>query len=98
MREISKEEILQRCLYPMINEGFKILEEGMAIRASDIDIIWINGYGWPIYEGGPMFYGNLIGYDKILSWLQEMEKEHGSDFTPSPYLEKVVEEKINIFN
>ena len=97
-REIQKEEILQRCLYPMVNEGFKILDEGMAIRASDIDIIWINGYGWPIYEGGPMFYGNLIGYDKILSWLQEMEKEHGNDFTPSPYLEKVVEEKINIFN
>ena len=97
-REIQREEILQRCLYPMVNEGFKILDEGMAIRASDIDIIWINGYGWPIYEGGPMFYGNLIGYDKILSWLQEMEKEHGSDFTPSPYLEKVVDEKINIFN
>ena len=97
-REIEKDEILQRCLYPMINEGFKILDEGMAIRASDIDIIWINGYGWPIYEGGPMFYGNLVGYDKILSWLQDMEKEHGSDFSPSPYLEKVVEEKINIFN
>ena len=97
-REIEKDEILKRCLYPMINEGFKILDEGMAIRASDIDIIWINGYGWPIYEGGPMFYGNLIGYDKILSWLQDMEKEHGSDFSPSPYLEKIVEEKINIFN
>ena len=97
-REIEKDEILQRCLYPMINEGFKILDEGMAIRASDIDIIWVNGYGWPIYEGGPMFYGNLVGYDKILSWLQDMEKEYGSDFSPSPYLEKVVEEKINIFN
>ena len=97
-REIEKDEILKRCLYPMINEGFKILDEGMAIRASDIDIIWINGYGWPIYEGGPMFYGNLIGFDKILSWLQDMEKEHGNDFSPSPYLEKVVEEKINIFN
>ena len=97
-REIEKDEILQRCLYPMINEGFKILDEGMAIRASDIDIIWINGYGWPIYEGGPMFYGNLIGYDKILSWLQGMEKDYGSDFSPSPYLEKVVKEKINIFS
>ena len=97
-REIEKDEILQRCLYPMINEGFKILDEGMAIRASDIDIIWINGYGWPIYEGGPMFYGNLIGYDKILTWLQDMEKEYGSDFSPSPYLEKVVKEKINIFS
>jgi len=97
-RIIGNEEILERCLYPMINEGFKILEEGMAIRASDIDIIWINGYGWPVYEGGPMFYGNTIGFEKILEWLRKMEKEHGSDFTPSPYLEKVVEEKLNIFN
>ncbi len=96
-REISKEEILERCLYPMINEGFKILEEGMAIRASDIDIVWINGYGWPIYEGGPMFYGQLIGYEKILKWHKEMEENFGSDFTPSPYLEKVVNEKINLF-
>jgi len=96
-REISKEEILERCLYPMINEGFKILEEGMAIRASDIDIVWINGYGWPIYEGGPMFYGQLIGYDKILKWHKEMEEKFGPDFTPSSYLEKVVNEKINLF-
>ena len=96
-REISKEEILERCLYPMINEGFKILEEGMAIRASDIDIVWINGYGWPMYEGGPMFYGQLIGYDKVLKWHQEMEEKFGSDFSPSPYLEKVVNEKINLF-
>ena len=96
-REISKEEILERCLYPMINEGFKILEEGMAIRASDIDIVWINGYGWPIYEGGPMFYGQLIGFDKILRWHKEMEEKFGTDFAPSPYLEKVVNEKINLF-
>ena len=96
-REISKEEILERCLYPMINEGFKILEEGMAIRASDIDIVWINGYGWPMYEGGPMFYGQLIGYDKVLKWHQEMEEKFGPDFSPSPYLEKVVNEKINLF-
>ena len=97
-RSINKEEIIERCLYPMINEGFKILEEGMAIRASDIDIIWINGYGWPVYEGGPMFYGNLIGFEKILEWLKKMEEEYGNDFTPSPYLERVVKEKLNIFN
>ena len=96
MRDISKEEILERCLYPMINEGFKILEEGMAIRASDIDIVWTNGYGWPVYEGGPMFYGNLVGYDKVLEWLQKAEKELGPEFKPSPYLERVVAEKINI--
>jgi len=96
MREITKEEILERCLYPMINEGFKILEEGMAIRASDIDIVWTNGYGWPVYEGGPMFYGNLVGYDKVLAWLQNAEKELGPEFKPSAYLERVVAEKINI--
>ena len=96
MRDISKEEILERCLYPMINEGFKILEEGMAIRASDIDIVWTNGYGWPVYEGGPMFYGNLVGYDKVLAWLQNAEKELGPEFKPSTYLERVVAEKINI--
>ena len=97
LRDISKEEILERCLYPMINEGFKILEEGMAIRASDIDIVWINGYGWPAYEGGPMFYGSLVGFDKILDWLKKKEQELGSEFKPSSYLEKVVNENINIF-
>ncbi len=97
MRDVSKEEILERCLYPMINEGFKILEEGMAIRASDIDIVWTNGYGWPVYEGGPMFYGNTIGFDKILFWLKKAELELGPEFKPSAYLEKVVTEEINIF-
>ena len=57
-RKISDEEILERCIYPMINEGAKILEEGKAQRASDIDIVWINGYGWPVYRGGPMFYAD----------------------------------------
>ncbi len=97
MRDVGKEEILERCLYPMINEGFKILEEGMAIRASDIDIVWTNGYGWPVYEGGPMFYGNTIGFDKILFWLKKAELELGPEFKPSAYLEKVVTEEINIF-
>jgi len=94
---ITKEEILERCLYPMINEGFKILEEGMAIRASDIDIVWTNGYGWPVYEGGPMFYGNTVGFDKVLFWLKKAELELGPEFKPSAYLEKVVTEEINIF-
>ncbi len=58
---ISDEEILERCIYPMINEGAKILEEGKAQRASDIDIVWIYGYGWPVYRGGPMFYADTVG-------------------------------------
>jgi len=60
-RHITDEEILERCIYPMVNEGAKILEEGKAIRPSDIDIVWQNGYGWPAYRGGPMFYGDLVG-------------------------------------
>jgi 3-hydroxyacyl-CoA dehydrogenase len=64
-RTIDDQEILERCVYPMINEGAKILEEGIAIRASDIDVVWIYGYGWPVYRGGPMFYADLVGLAKI---------------------------------
>ena len=60
-RKIGDAEILERCIYPMINEGAKILEEGKAQRASDIDIVWIYGYGWPVYRGGPMFYADTVG-------------------------------------
>ena len=91
-RTISDEEILERCVYPMINEGAKILEEGKAIRASDIDIVWINGYGWPVYRGGPMFYGEQIGLDKVLAKMKEFEGAYGDDFKPAPLLEKLVAE------
>jgi len=92
-RPISGEEILERCIYPMINEGAKILEEGKAQRASDIDIVWINGYGWPVYRGGPMFYADLIGPDKVLAKLREFEATMGDDFKPAPLLESVAAEK-----
>jgi 3-hydroxyacyl-CoA dehydrogenase len=91
-REISDQEILERCLYPMVNEGAKILEEGKAIRASDIDIVWINGYGWPVYRGGPMFWGELVGLDKILAKMKEFQAAHGDDFKPSALLERLVAE------
>ncbi len=91
-RTISDEEILERCLYPMINEGAKILEEGKAIRASDIDIVWINGYGWPVYRGGPMFYGDTIGLDKVLAKMKEFEAQMGADFKPAKLLETMVAE------
>ena len=78
-REIGDEEILERCLYPIINEGALILDEGMAQRASDIDIVWINGYGWPVYRGGPMFWAqNEAGLDKIVAGLERM----GMDVSP----------------
>jgi 3-hydroxyacyl-CoA dehydrogenase len=92
-RTISDEEILERCIYPMINEGAKILAEGKAQRASDIDIVWINGYGWPVYRGGPMFYADLVGPDKVLAKLKEFEATMGDDFAPAPLLENVVAEK-----
>ena len=89
-RVVPDQEILQRCIYPMINEGAKILEEGMAIRASDVDIVWINGYGWPIYRGGPMFYGDTVGLAVVLDTMRDFEARLGSDFKPSPLLEKMV--------
>jgi len=91
-RTISDEEIIERCIYPMINEGAKILEEGKAQRASDIDIVWINGYGWPVYRGGPMFYGDLIGLDKVLARMKEFQAQMGDDFKPARLLEKLVAE------
>jgi len=91
-RKISDEEILERCVYPMINEGAKILEEGKAIRASDIDIVWINGYGWPVYRGGPMFYGDTVGLDKVLAKMKEFQAQMGDDFKPAALLEKLVAE------
>jgi len=91
-RAISDEEILERCIYPMINEGAKILEEKKAIRASDIDIVWINGYGWPVYRGGPMFYGDLIGLDNVLAKMKEWQGTMGDVFKPSALLEKLVAE------
>ncbi|MFT3802967.1 MAG: 3-hydroxyacyl-CoA dehydrogenase NAD-binding domain-containing protein [Burkholderiaceae bacterium] len=91
-RQISETEILERCIYPMINEGAKILEEGIAIRPSDIDIVWINGYGWPVYRGGPMFYADTVGLDKVVAKLKEYAPKLGSDFTISPLLEKMAAE------
>ncbi|MCK0098434.1 3-hydroxyacyl-CoA dehydrogenase NAD-binding domain-containing protein [Qipengyuania sp. S6317L1] len=69
-REISKDEIRERLLYPMVNEGAKILDEGMAQRASDIDVVWINGYGWPLHTGGPMFWASTVGLDEVVAGLE----------------------------
>ncbi len=89
-RSVSDEEILERCIYPMINEGVKILEEGKAIRSSDIDVVWQNGYGWPVYRGGPMWYGDQIGPAKVLEKMKEFQAKMGDDFKPAALLEKLV--------
>jgi 3-hydroxyacyl-CoA dehydrogenase len=91
-RTVPDDEILERSIYPMINEGVKILAEGMAIRASDIDVIWISGYGWPAYRGGPMFYAQQVGFAKVLARLRDLQKEYGDAFAPAPLLEQMVDE------
>ncbi len=91
-RPVSDAEILQRCIYPMINEGAKILEEGKAIRASDIDVVWINGYGWPAYRGGPMFHGDSIGLQVVLDKMRDFESRLGADFKPAKLLETLAAE------
>lgn len=95
-REINQEEILERCILPMINEGFKILQEGMAERASDIDVIYVNGYGWPVYRGGPMFYADHVGAETVLKKLRGYQERLGEAFAPAPLLEKVVAKDLRI--
>lgn len=85
-RAIDDQEILERCLYPMVNEGAKILEEGMAQRASDIDVTWMNGYGWPAYTGGPMFWADQLGLDVIVAGLEKHMDKLEDGFTISPLL------------
>ncbi|HET8934428.1 MAG TPA: 3-hydroxyacyl-CoA dehydrogenase NAD-binding domain-containing protein [Polyangiales bacterium] len=91
-RKISDQEILERCLYSMVNEGAKILEEGIAQRASDIDVVWINGYGWPVYRGGPMFWADSIGLAKVYESVQAFEKQFGSKWKPSNLLKQLAEQ------
>jgi 3-hydroxyacyl-CoA dehydrogenase len=90
--EIGDREILERCIYPMINEGAKILEEGIAQRPSDIDVVWVYGYGWPRYRGGPMFFADTDGVEDVLDVLEKYEAKHGAAFTPSQLLVQLVEE------
>ncbi len=92
-RQISDQEILERCLYPMINEGARILEEGIAARALDIDIIWINGYGFPAYRGGPMFWADAIGLKTVCAAYRKYAGQCGDTYwKPAPLLEKLARE------
>ena len=91
-REIPEQEILERLLYPMVNEGAKILEEKLAIRASDIDVIWVYGYGWPVYRGGPMYWADQIGLKAIRDRLRELERQYGDFFRPANLLSTLADE------
>jgi len=93
-REMSDQEILQRCLYPLINEGIQILDEGIAYRSGDCDLIWVNGYGFPAWRGGPLWYAEEIGLDQVLEGMNRYRESLGDYgerwFKPAPLLESLV--------
>jgi len=91
-KTLSEEEILKRCLYGMVNEGAKLLELGVALRPSDIDIVYVTGYGFPARHGGPMFHADRIGLDKVLADIRRFHAEHGFWWQPAPLLERLVRE------
>src|SRR5690348_5759804 len=91
-RQIPAEEIVDRCIYALVNEGARILEEGYAARAVDIDIIYINGYGFPAYRGGPMWYADTVGLKKVYDRITEFQRTHGELWEPAPLLKKLAEE------
>ncbi len=86
-RPIAPAEIIERLVYPMINEGARILDEGIAERPGDIDAIWLHGYNWPAWRGGPMFYADLVGLARIRDRLQEFASATGdASLQPAPLL------------
>ncbi len=91
-RAIGDDEIVPRCLYPLVNEGAKILDEGLALRASDIDVIWMHGYGFPRYRGGPMFWADLVGLRTIYDTMSRLHDEHGEWLDPAPLLRRLAEQ------
>jgi 3-hydroxyacyl-CoA dehydrogenase len=91
-RQFTDDEIAERTLYGLINEGARVLEEGHALRSSDIDVIYVNGYGFPAWRGGPMFYADSIGLNRIVERLGSFEKEFGPRWKVSPLLRKLAED------
>lgn len=92
-RQIDDQEILERMIYPMINEGARILEEKIAARPSDIDVVWLYGYGWPIYRGGPMFYADQVGLKKVAERLSFYAKQtNDPSLEPAPLLKRLADE------
>ncbi len=92
-RKIADDEIVERCIYALANEGARILDEGIALRASDIDMVYLTGYGFPPYRGGPMFYADQVGLDKVLSSIKRFQDGYqGSQWQPAPLLAKLAKE------
>jgi 3-hydroxyacyl-CoA dehydrogenase len=91
-RNISSEEIVERCIYALVNEGARILEEGVALRPVDIDVIYVNGYGFPAYRGGPMWYADTVGLSKVYERICDFQRQHGELWEPAPLLKRLAEE------
>ncbi|WP_157269240.1 3-hydroxyacyl-CoA dehydrogenase [Azohydromonas aeria] len=91
-RPVSQEEILQRCLYGMVNEGARLLEQGIALRPGDIDVVYVTGYGFPAHQGGPMFMADRIGLDRVYADIQRLHEEHGYWWQPAPLLQRLARE------
>ena len=91
-REIGEDEILKRCLYPLINIGAQLLDDGIALRASDIDVVYIYGYGFPKYRGGPMYYADQVGLDNVYRDILAFHQEYGEAWRPAPLLKRLAEE------
>ena len=91
-RQISTEEIADRCILALVNEGARILQEGYALRASDIDIIYINGYGFPAYRGGPMWYADTLGLKTVYQRILQFHNLHGETWEPAPLLKQLAEQ------
>ena len=91
-RQIPDAEILERLLHPLVNEGARIVDEGIAIRASDIDVVYVNGYGFPAYKGGPMFWAEQAGLERVVRTMQRLAPTHGARWRPAPLLERLVAE------
>jgi len=94
-RQISTNEILDRCVYALVNEGARILEEGYALRAVDIDIIYLNGYGFPSYRGGPMWFADTVGLEKVYDRVCEFQRQHGSLWEPAPLLAQLAKQGLS---
>jgi 3-hydroxyacyl-CoA dehydrogenase len=91
-RQISAGEITDRCLYALVNEGARILEEGFALRASDIDIIYLNGYGFPAHRGGPMWYADTVGLKQVCDRVSEFHRQHSEIWRPAPLLKRLADQ------
>jgi 3-hydroxyacyl-CoA dehydrogenase len=91
-RQISREEIVDRLIYALVNEGARILQEGYALRAVDVDIIYLNGYGFPAYRGGPMWYADTVGLKNVLARINEFHAQHGELWEPAPLLKQLAEQ------